>query len=292
MHRRAPRGLQLFAILLVLFLGIAALVPLTARGAAQIVGVVSTCGGPLPFVDSATVTLVDVNGIVPPVTTTTDGGGSYVFNQPPTASYTVSVNRSGWYSGSTTTPVRFDGTTTKSIAPCLPQYVSPPNPKVLAVTVMSGGSPLRGATVAAHQPTNPTGRIQLVTQGTTGTTGVVNLTLWPAVFTLRSSASAFATVESSVDVSAQSSVTVTLAGTSVLFGHVRDPFNVPLSAGVVAWLYNPSAANTSISRLIPGTVSGSLGSRSMRPSGTGTERLAHQTSRPSRIGSPQKGLRM
>src|SRR5204862_450265 len=36
------------------------------------------------------------------------------------------------------------------------------------------------------------------------------------------------------------------------------PFNVPLSAGVVAWLYNPSAANTSISRLIPGTVSGSL----------------------------------
>src|SRR5216110_2559382 len=106
MHRRAPRGLQLFAILLVLFLGIAALVPLTARGAAQIVGVVSTCGGPLPFVDSATVTLVDVYGIVPPVTTTTDGGGSYVFNQPPTASYTVSVNRSGWYSGSTTTPVR------------------------------------------------------------------------------------------------------------------------------------------------------------------------------------------
>src|SRR5213596_1259810 len=258
MHRRAPRGLQLFAILLVLFLGIAALVPLTARGAAQIVGVVSTCGGPLPFVDSATVTLVDVNGIVPPVTTTTDGGGSYVFNQPPTASYTVSVNRSGWYSGSTTTPVRFDGTTTKSIDLCLTQYVSPPNPKVLAVTVMSGGSPIRGATVAAYQPTNPTGRIQLVTQGTTGTTGVVNLTLWPAVFTLRSSASAFATVESSVDVSAQSSVTVTLAGTSVLFGHVRDPFNVPLSAGVVAWLYNPSAANTSISRLIPGTVSGSL----------------------------------
>src|SRR5437762_13310590 len=97
MHHRAPRGLQLFAILLVLFLGVAALVPLTARGAAQIVGIVSTCGGPLPFVDSATVTLVDVNGIVPPVTTMTDGGGSYVFNQPPTASYTISVNRSGWY---------------------------------------------------------------------------------------------------------------------------------------------------------------------------------------------------
>ena len=258
MHHRAPRGLQLFAILLVLFLGVAALVPLTARGAAQIVGIVSTCGGPLPFVDSATVTLVDVNGIVPPVTTTTDGGGSYVFNQPPTASYTISVNRSGWYSGSTTTPVRFDGTTTKSIDLCLTEYVSPPNPKVLAVTVMSGGSPIRGATVAAYQPTNPTGRIQLVTQGTTGTTGVVNLTLWPAVFTLRSSAPGFATVESSVDVSATSSVTVTLAGTSVLFGHVRDPDLVPISVGVVAWLYNPAAANTSISRLIPATVGGSL----------------------------------
>src|SRR5207249_2221802 len=85
-------------------------------------------------------------------------------------------------------------------------------------------------TVAAYQPTNPTGRIQLVTQGTTGTTGVVNLTLWPAVFTLRSSATGFATVESSVDVSATSSTTVTLAGTSVLFGHVRDPDLVPLNA--------------------------------------------------------------
>src|SRR5436309_14804983 len=118
---------------------------------------------------------------------------------------------------------------------------------------MSGGYPIRGETVPAYQPTTPTGRIQLITQGTTGTTGVVNLTLWPAVFTLRSSASAFATVESSVDVSAHSSVTVTLAGTSVLFGHVPDPFHVPLSAGVVACLYNHAAASTSISRPIPGT---------------------------------------
>src|SRR2546430_17289048 len=114
MHHRAPRGLQLFAILLVLFLGVAALVPLTARGAAQIVGIVSTCGGPLPFVDSPTVTLVDVNGIVPPVTTTTDCGGSYAFNQPPTASYTISLNLSGWYSGATTTSLRSVATTTKA----------------------------------------------------------------------------------------------------------------------------------------------------------------------------------
>src|SRR2546430_7679233 len=123
MHHRAPRGLQLFALLFVLFVGVAALGPWTARGAAQIVGIVSTCGGPLPFVDSATVTLVDVNGIVPPVTTTTDGGGSYVFNQPPTASYTISVNRSGWYSGSPPTPLRFDWTTTQSIDLFPTQYV-------------------------------------------------------------------------------------------------------------------------------------------------------------------------
>ena len=258
MHHRAPRGLQAFAILLVLFLGIAALVPLTARGAAQIVGVVSTCGGPLPFVDAATVTLIDVNGIAPPRTATTDGGGAYVFDQPPTASYTISVNRSGWYAGSTTTPVRFDGTATKTIDLCLFEYVSPPNPKVLAVTVQSGGSPVRGATVAAYQPTNPTGRIQFVTQGTTGTTGVTNLTLWPATFTLRTSAPNLATVETSVDVSLTSSTTVTLAGTSILFGHVKNGNGTFLSSGVVAWLYNPSALNTSIARLIPGTVSGSL----------------------------------
>jgi len=257
MHLRARRGIEALAILLVLFLSASVLLPLTARAAAQVTGVVSTCGGPLPFVSGATVTLIDVNGIVPPATASTNGAGVYTFNQPPPAIYMLAGNQSNYYPGENRTNVRFDGTQTKPFDLCMFPHGSPP--KTLAVTVQSGGSNVPGATVAAFQSTNPTGRIQLVAQGTTGTTGVVNLTLWPATFQLRVSAPTFLTVEQSVDVSTVSTVTVTLGGTVELFGQVKSSTTGAfLSSGVVAWLYNPSAPASSISRLIPGTVSSSL----------------------------------
>src|SRR5207247_8076979 len=106
---------------------------------------------------------------------------------------------------------------------------------------------------------NPTGRVQPVAQGTTGSTGVVNLTLWPASFQLRASAPNFVTIEQTVDVSAVSAVTLTLTGTVEVFGQVQSQSGAFLSSGVVAWLYNPfTAGNASISRLIPGTVSNSF----------------------------------
>jgi hypothetical protein len=257
MHLRARRGIEALAILLVLLLGVSALIPLTARAAGNITGVVSTCGGPLPFVSGATVTLIDVNGIVPPATATTNGAGVYAFNQPPPATYMIAGNQSNYYPGENRTNVRFDGTQTKPIDMCLFPHITPP--KVLTVTVQAGGSNVPGATVAAFQSTNPTGRIQLVAQGTTGTTGVVNLTLWSAIFQLRASALTFQTVEQSVNVSTVSAVTIPLGGTVELFGQVKSASGAFLSSGVVAWLYNPfTAANTSISRLIPGTVSASL----------------------------------
>jgi hypothetical protein len=113
--------------------------------------------------------------------------------------------------------------------------------------------------VAAFQATNPTNRIQLVAQGTTGSTGVVNLTLWDATFQLRTSAALLPTIESTITVAVGSTnFTVNLAPVPLaLFGHVLNPGGGFLSSGVVAWLYNPAAANTSISRLIPGTVSAS-----------------------------------
>jgi hypothetical protein len=220
---------------------------------------VSTCGGPLPFVSGATVTLIDVNGIVPPAATTTNGAGVYSFNQPPPATYMIAGNHSDYYPNENRTNVRFDGSQTKSIDLCMFPHGAPA--KVLAVTVQAAGSPVRGATVAAFQSTNPTGRIQLVAQGTTGTTGVTNLTLWSATFQLRVSAPTFLTVEQSVDVSLVSAVTVPLSPTGAIevFGQVKSPAGAFLSSGVVAWLYNPFTAgnNASIARLIPGTVSAS-----------------------------------
>ncbi|MCI4371088.1 MAG: PKD domain-containing protein [Thermoplasmata archaeon] len=258
MRTRGYRAIEALAVLLAVLLGATALLPLTMAASAQVNGVVSTCAGPLPYVSGATVTLIDVNGIVPPATTTTNGAGVYAFNNPPPATYMITGDQSTYYPNENRSAVRFDGTVTKRIDLCMYPHGSPA--KTLAVTVQAAGSPVPAATVAAFEPTNPTGRIQLVTQGTTGSTGVANLTLWAATFILRASAPTYVTVEQSVDASTVSAVTVTLSGTVELFGQVKSSSGAFLSSGVVAWLYNPFTPgnNASISRLIPGTVSASL----------------------------------
>src|SRR3989440_1593701 len=256
---RARRGIEALAILLVILLGVSVLLPLNAAAAAQVTGFIgtsATCPTPATPVPGATVTLVDVNGIVPPATTTTDGGGVYVFTGPPPASYTITANHPAYYGAENGTPVRFDGSQTKRIDLCLLPHGTPTSN--LAVTVLNGATPVPGATVAAFQSTNPTNRIQLVAQGITGSTGVVNLTLWDASFQLRTSAALLPTVESTVAVSGPTSVTVNLSPVPLaLFGHVQNSSDF-LGSGVVAWLYNPLAANTSLSRLIPGTVTASF----------------------------------
>jgi PKD repeat protein len=241
---------------MVVLLGAMVLLPLGVRAQPyQVTGLVRICPTS-GFVPTATVTLTDVNGINPPRTATTDLGGVYRFDQPPTGSYSVTANRSGYFSSAPSNPVRFDGSQTVQVDVCMVPHGTPP--KVLAVTVENnGGSPVSGATVSAYS--SVTGRIQLVTTGTTNTAGVTNLTLWPAVFSVRASAPGLQTVEVSVDVAAVSSTTISLVATVELFGHVKDlDTGNFLNTGVVAWLYNPAAANTSSFRLIPATVKDSL----------------------------------
>lgn len=256
-----PSGHRLIgalALLMVVLVGASIFLPLVVVGQThQVQGRVRICPS-LGFVPTATVTLTDVNGINPPRTTSTDLGGVYQFVQPPTGSYSVTANRSGYFPSGPSNPVRFDGTQTVSSDVCMHPHGTPP--KVLAVTVTgNGGSPVPGATVTAFSPTNPTGRIQLVATGTTGSTGIVNLTLWPAVFSVRASASTLQTVEASVDVAAVAATTISLAVSVELFGHVRDVDSGNfLRDGVVAWLYNPAQPNTSAARLIPATAKDSL----------------------------------
>src|SRR2546421_7602637 len=129
----------------------------------------------------------------------------------------------------------------------------------LAVTVLNGATPVPGAKVAAFQSTNPTNRIQLVAQGTTGSTEVVNLTVWDATFQLRTSAAPLPTGGSAAIVGGSPSTTVNLSPVPLaLFGHVQNSSGAFLGSGVVAWLSNPTLANTSLSRLIPGTVTASF----------------------------------
>ena len=103
MRPSGHRAIRTLAVFLVLALGVAALLPLIARGAAQVSGAVSTCGTVTPPVSGAVVSLVDANGINPTLTTTTNSGGVYTFT-PPSGGYTVSVSRAGYYSNATTVP--------------------------------------------------------------------------------------------------------------------------------------------------------------------------------------------
>src|SRR5213076_927814 len=140
---RARRGIEALAILLVVLLGVSVLLPLTAAAAAQVTGFISTCGGPATPVPGATVTLVDANGIAPPATATTDGGGVYIFAGPPPASYTIMANQSAYYGAESGTPVRFDGSVTKRIDLCMYPHGTPTSN--LAVTVLNGATPVPGA---------------------------------------------------------------------------------------------------------------------------------------------------
>src|SRR3989454_2315509 len=79
MDSRGHRAIRALAVFLVLALGVAALLPLITRGAFQVNGVISTCGGPTPFV-SCTVTLMDAIGVNSPNTTTASQfSGVYAF---------------------------------------------------------------------------------------------------------------------------------------------------------------------------------------------------------------------
>src|SRR5439155_13577291 len=258
MHLSGHRAIRALAVFLVLALGVAALLPLIARGAFKVNGVISTCRGPTPNV-SGTVTLIDANRINPPQTTPSfPVSGVYAFT-PPTGSYTFAVIASGYYPASNSTPVRFDGTHSVRIDACMHRYGGPSGSpsKVLAVTVLNGGLPVAGASVAAFNVSNPTGRPQLITTNTTNAAGLTNLTLWAAPFLLRASAPDYQT-DLSVDVSTQSTATINLVAGPRLFGHVQNSSGAFLSSGVVAWLYDLSAPNSSANRLIPAAVSGSF----------------------------------
>src|SRR2546429_5504783 len=148
MHLSGHRAIRALAVFLVLALGFTALIPMTARAAVQVTGVVNTCGGPLPNVPGATVTLIDVNGIVASATTTTNGAGVYTFNQPPPATYMIAGSHPNYYPNENRTNVRFDGSQNKRIDLCMFPHGTPA--KSLAVTVQDGGSPIQGATVAAR----------------------------------------------------------------------------------------------------------------------------------------------
>ena len=254
MNPRGHRGLGALLVLIVLFLGTMALLPLLARAApSQIVGLVDDCNNPTSFIGGAKVTLSDANGVLAPVTVTTAGDGTFAFT-PATGSYLLSATASGYYPSSVAGPLRFDGTATVTQDLC----VSKQNPnnyaaQIVTVTVTNGASNIAGATINVY---NTTTNLFVVT-ALTGSGGTAVLSLWQGTFQLRTNASGYAPTDASLGAGV-TSLTVTLLPQDEIIGHARSTAGGFLSSGLVAYLYNPAAPTTSSDRLIAATINGSL----------------------------------
>jgi len=266
MRIRSRRGFGALVLLIVVALGVVAIMPMiTAAADHQITGIVSDCGTG-DFIDSALVVLKDANGEQPPRNDATDLGGVFSFT-PPSGSYNLEVTKTGYFSGGTSSPLRFDGTTTVNQDVCLTAFPTPA--KVLQVTVRDAGTNalLKGALVQAFYV--PVGKVAV--SGTTDASGNTSLTLWAASFELRTTLTNYSVNIATVDVASVSSTTVLLSAGGIVQGHARDqtPSGVFLSAGLVGFLYNPSEPLTSGKKVIRADVFGTL-YRFHAPAGTYT----------------------
>jgi len=255
MYIRGRRGIGALVMLAVLVMGALAVLPMGALGQTnQIVGTVSDCAG--SFVDGALVVLTDANGYQAPKNMTTGIDGVFSFTPAASGSFNLRVTRSGFFANETTSPLRFDGTTTVSHDFCLAAL--PGTAKNLTVTVIDGVSSavLSGANVqAVYLPLN-----QIAATGTTNASGMVDLALSTATYELRTTRSNYSVKIDSVNVASVSTFTVAMVSGGVLQGHARDraPTGPFLSAGLQGFLYNTALPNTSGLKVIRADIFGSL----------------------------------
>ena len=268
MNPRGHRGIAAVLMLLALVLGAMALLPARAQAAnAQITGLVSQCGSGTTFIAGAQVTLKDANGMLPSLVTTTAGDGTFSFT-PPTSNYTLSatkgydpVKKMGYYSNATTSPVRFDGSTTVTVDLCLdPQPLAPNSVTFTAVNAADTAVKLGGATLSIYDPARlPTPYSALVITNTTNrTTGQSIAFLWSGSFEVRVTASGYAPFIETLSLTPPASVQLGLTAQVSIVGHARNAAGQFLSAGLTGWLYSPSAAKFNGSKVIQATVNGSL----------------------------------
>ncbi len=272
MNPRGHRGIAAVLMLLALVLSAMALLPARAQASsAQITGLVSQCGPTPIYLAGATVTLNDANGMLPSLTTTTDGAGVYTF-APPASSYTISVTKSGYYSNNTplapqVSPFRFDGSTTATANVCLD--AQPASTGVVTFAVSNGATPIGGASISVYDSarlSTPYSAL-IFTNTTNKTTGQSLANLWTGSFDVRVSANGYELydVTQTITVSGPTTVSITLTAGVSIVGHALNADGQFVSTGLTGWLYSPSASKSSGSKLIPAFVNGSLFSFSAPP---------------------------
>ncbi len=267
MNLRGHRGIAAVLMLLALVLSAMALIPANAQATTNTVtGLVGVCGQ-AKFVSGATVTLVDANGMLPSLKTTT--ATDWVFSFTPAASqYTLTVTAPGFYSGGISTPFRFDGSTTVSEDLCLTAW--PPTGKASFVTTVhvedaiTPSTYIGGATVSVYNATRQAAGEQAliatgITNGTAGANqGNAYISLWADTFLVQVNATGYGPFIETMTITSAGTVTIPMSVQFSVVGHAKNTQGQFLSAGLTGTLYNLVVPKSNTSKLIPAVVSGSL----------------------------------
>ena len=267
MNPRGHRGIAAVLMLLALVLSAMALLPARAQAATnEVTGLVSQCGSSTTFIGGATVTLMDANGVLPAATTTTASDGTFSF-APPAANYTIEVTASGYYSGGTTAPFRFDGTTTVSQDLCLDRQL-PSGKSYFTVTFhvrdASTSASIGNATVSVYSAARQTAGLSAlistgITNGTPGANqGNTGMSLWSDTFTVQANATGYGVFIENMTIASAGTITIPLSTQVTVVGHARNTQNQFVSAGLTATLYRLDVPKYNGSKLISAVVSGSL----------------------------------
>ena len=262
MSTRGHRGFAAALVLLALILSAIAVLPATARASSnQVTGVVYVCNNPTSVVvPGAQVVLNDADGILPQLTVTAGADGVFTFT-PPSAIYTLSASKAGYYSNTTSPPFRFDGSVTVNENVCLDLQPTPTN-TITFKFQNSGLTPVTGVTFSVYNVSRlSTPWPALVfTNVTNATTSQVVQSLWTGRFELRAVASGYAPFIEQLQINSATTnpFFVTLQTQVTVTGHARNAANQFVSAGLVGWLYSPTLPPNNGSKVITAVVSGSL----------------------------------
>ncbi len=245
------RAAVLFSILILLIGGLGLLsAGLSAAQPKSIQGVITEKGDPTSFLIGVDVTLLDARGQKDPVVVFTVGGGTYTFT-PESGFYYITASKAGFFDNSTTV-FRFDNT--MSLFKDIQMEGIPTAVHTLTVHVEDDtGSNLTGASVEIFSDS------QSISQNTTDGMGNATFTmaLWTGAFEVRVEKTGYEMNVTTIDVTGDTVLEVTLNPGIKLVGWAREPDGSFVEGGLLAYLYNNDTPTEAAKRLIMANISGS-----------------------------------
>ena len=151
MYPSRHRGFGALVLLVVLVLsGMAVLTTNAQAQGNQLVGLVYQCSSPATFIGGALVTLSDAQGIQDPRSVTTLADGTFTFSPLP-GYYNVQVEKDGYFTETTASPIRFDDSATVDFNAEVPGFClgsTPTADKTVSLLIVSQAAVHRVETVS------------------------------------------------------------------------------------------------------------------------------------------------